>query len=368
MWIKGLKSEVTELLQVVSKAVRARTTLPILSGIFLEAKNGKLKAFSTDLEFSLIKEIGVNVLGEGKTVIPARYFMEVVKNLPEGVLEMKVDAESGVLNLVCQGSDFIFKTLPAEEFPREPEKPEKGAFSVSLDSTTLSNLLQSVVKSASKGETRADLRGVLIKAGSGCLEACATDTYRLALRKVTLKGVKEEKEAIVPAVAVEEVIKLLDDLSVEAKLTFLESQLLVETEAFTGYIRLIEGQFPNYQGLIPGTTETEVETSREELLEALKRLQVFSEAGTVEFRAQGEKLSLAASSQVVGKGLVELEAEIKGPEVTLGFNSTYLQDGLRAVKGEKVRIGLQTAEKPALLTSPEDENFFYLVMPVRIPY
>lgn len=367
MWIKGLKSEVGEVLRVVGKAVKVRTTLPVLSGVFLEAKDGKLKAFSTDLEVSLIKEIKVNVLNEGKVVVPARYFSDVIKNLPEGVIELKVENEDNVLKLSCEGNEFSFNTFQPEEFPKEPEKPGEDLFYLSIEAITLSELFQSVVRSASKDEARINLNGVLLKIGQGLIEACATDTYRLALRRAAVERVPEGREVIIPAAVAEETVKLLADLEGKIKLYFLENQLLIESNDFTEFIRLIEGQFPNYQGLIPDTFETEVLVSREDLSEGLKRLQVFSDSGTVEFKVGEGKLSIAAASQVVGKGSVQVEASVKGPEITLGFNSTYLQDGLRPMRGEKVKIGLQSAEKPALFASPEDENFVYLVMPVRMP-
>lgn len=373
MWIKVLKSEFMEVLNVVGKAIKARaagTTLPVLSGIYLEAKGGKIKAFSTSLDISLIKTINANVLSGGKVVVPARYFIDVVKSLPEVVLELKSGGEGKILDLTCDGNQFSFNTFHPEEFPREPERPGKGAYFLSIDSQTLVDLLQSVVRSASRDEARPNLNGVYIKLTSDYIEACATDTYRLALRKSPVKeSLKEGQELLIPAAVVEETIKLLAETEGEVKVYFLENQLLVESNDFTEFIRLIDGQFPSYQGLIPEETETQLILGREELIEALKRLQVFSVsagASTIELRITEGKVSLAAGSQEVGKGQVELEAEINGPQVTLGFNLNYLQDGLRAMRGEKVRIGLQSGEKPALLSSPEDENFFYLVMPVRM--
>ncbi len=373
MWIKVLKSEIMEVLNVVGKAIKARTTgttLPVLSGIYLEAKESKIKAFSTSLDISLIKTINANVLSDGKVVVPARYFIDVVKSLPEVVLELKADEEGKILNLTCDGNQFSFNTFHPEEFPKEPERPKKGAFSLSIDSQKLVDLLQSVVRSASRDEARPNLNGVFIKVTSDFIEACATDTYRLALRKSPVKeSLKGSQELLIPAAVVEETIKLLAETEDEVKVYFLENQLLIESKDFTEFVRLIEGQFPSYQGLIPEETETQVILNREELIESLKRLQVFSVsagAGTIELRTTEGKLSLAAGSQGVGKGQVELEAEINGPQVTLGFNLNYLQDGLRAMRGEKVRIGLQSGERPALLSSPEDENFFYLVMPVRM--
>lgn len=370
MWIKVLKSELTEVLNVVGKAVKVRatlTTLPVLSGIFLEAKEGNLKAFSTSLDLSLIKTIKANTLSDGKVVVPARYFIDVVKSLPESVLELRSDEENRVLNLSCDGNQFSFNTFHPEEFPKEPDKPAKDTFYINIETQVLADLFQSVVRSASRDEARPNLNGVLLKVGSDFIEACATDTYRLALRRSPIKeSLKENKEVLLPATVVEETIKLLTETDTKARLFFLENQLLIETEAFTEFVRLIEGQFPSYSGLIPETTETEVLIGREELMDSLKRLQVlFSNTGTIEFQVAEGKLRLAALSENIGKGQVELAAEVSGPEVTLSFNSNYLQDGLRAVKGEKVKIGFQSGERPALFSSPEDKDFSYLVMPIR---
>lgn len=373
MWIKVLKSEIMEVLNVVGKAIKARTTgttLPVLSGIYLEADDGRIKAFSTSLDFSLIKTISTNVLSSGKVVVPARYFIDVVKSLPEAVLELKADEEGKMLNLTCDGNQFSFNTFHPEEFPKEPEKPGKGAHFLLINSQTLVDLLQSVVRSASRDEARPNLNGIFIKLTPDYIEACATDTYRLALRRSPIKeNLKESKELLIPVAVVEETIKLLTEAEDKVKMYFLENQLLVESKDFTAFIRLIEGQFPSYQGLIPEVTETQVIVGREELIESLKRLQVFSVsagAGTIEFKTTESKLNLVAGSQGVGRGQVELGADTSGPEVALGFNLNYLQDGLKAMRGEKVKIGLQSGERPALLSSPEDENFFYLVMPVRM--
>jgi DNA polymerase-3 subunit beta len=374
MWIKSVRSDLLESLQLAIKAVSTRSTLPILSGLYLEAKNDEVILYGTDLEITVITKFKSNVIEEGKSVIPAKTFLDITRNLPEGVVEIKQGGVGNQVEISCEKSLFNLNTFNEEDFPKMPEF--KGEKKIEFEAALLNTALDKVVKSVSKDETRPVLTGVLFEGKRENLKLVATDSYRLSLFELkggSFSGV----EVIVPGRVLDELVRSTSKF--EGKIqTFLgESEISFKIDGLPkgGEVifasRLIEGQFPNYSQLIPKSFESEVYTSRDELLQALKRITVFSDNNPikVEFISEGEEkntLKISTSSSELGSAYSEVEAEVKGKSGEIAFNPSFLLEGVEKIPGERIFIGVQSSTKPALLKPVQEGNFLYLLMPVRI--
>ncbi len=374
MWIKFLRSDLLEALQLAIKAVSTRSTLPILSGLYLSAKNDEVILYGTDLEITVIARFKSNVIEEGKSVIPAKAFLDITRNLPEGIVEIKQGGAGNQVEISCEKNFFNLNTFNEEDFPKMPQFKEGKK--IEFEAALLNTALDKVVKSVSKDETRPVLTGVLFEGKRENLKLVATDSYRLSLFELK-NGSFSGVEVIVPGRVLDELVKATSKF--EGKIqTFLgESEISFKIDGLPkgGEVifasRLIEGQFPNYSQLIPKSFESEVYTSRHELLQALKRITVFSDSNPIkiEFFSEEEKeniLKISTSSPELGSAYSEVEAEVKGKSGEIAFNPAFLLEGVEKILGEKIFIGVQSSTKPALLKSAQEESFLYLLMPVRI--
>jgi DNA polymerase-3 subunit beta len=254
--------------------------------------------------------------------------------------------------------------LPAEEYPRFAEP---GGDPLTLEVTDLSTALKQVVAAASADEARPNLTGVLLAAEGGGLRLVATDSYRLAVRDLPGASVLAEGQSvIVPSRALAELARVLPSAGqVELRLGERDASFQVGTTRLT--TRLIEGEFPNYRGLIPSSYPNRLTVGREALLEAVRRVKLMArEATPVRLVMQADGLELVAITQDVGQAHEQLDAKFEGTELTVAFNPEYLLTGIEVTPGDEVVISTLDALKPAVLRSTEGDEFLYLLMPVRV--
>ncbi len=364
MWFKTVKSSFLEILQTVQKAVSIRTTLPILTGIKFQLKGEKLSLSATDLEISIYSEFEVNTLSEGEIVIPARPLIDVIKNLPEAIVEVKADFQSSQVNITCEKSSYFLKTFSPEDFPKIPES---NGSNIDLPSRDFKETIRQVIKSASRDETRPILTGVLVLISKNQCKMVATDSYRLAVKEVEIKtNLKEKFKLIIPARTLDELTKIMSEESETIRLGLLENQIAFKINEIKVFSRLIEGQFPNYQQLLPEKYETRIIAKKEDLISVIKRVSVLSPNSPIRISVLKDKLRFYSSAQDIGEASEELDVKIEGEGVNVAFNPTFLLDGLSCFSEEEVFFELQGETKPALLRAPEQSEFLYLVMPVRV--
>ncbi|MDI6689966.1 MAG: DNA polymerase III subunit beta [Actinomycetota bacterium] len=396
MRIRTAKSNFLEAVQTASRAVSARSTLPILSGIFLrtsygsEKQENKLLLCSTDLEISIKCEVDVTVQSPGSIVIPARLLNDIIRNLPEATIEMYLDS-SNQLNIICGKSKFLIRVLSPEDFPRFPEIIPKDGFTT--EPGILLNVIRQVIKSVSRDETRPVLTGVLVNIEGNKLKMVATDGYRLAVR-VAETGFpygsddaenKKKLDVIIPARTLEELTKIIsshqDEVS-EVGIEATENQIIfnlnLSTEAATDrkitlISRLIEGQFPNYQQLLPEGYELRLEIERDQFINALRRVSLLAQNNPVKLKIDDEQMKISAITYDVGEAMEEIEVKPclptgrnSGGGMEIAFNPQFLLDGLVSVGEEKIAFEMTSPIKPALLKPSGPENFLYLIMPVRL--
>jgi DNA polymerase-3 subunit beta len=352
-------------LGTASRATASRGgALPVLAGIRAQLRGDVLTLTGHDLELTISVEMsdGVRGGGDGVGVLPARLVSDVVKSLPPGAVEVEVEGEQA--SITAGRSEFTLRVFPVEEYPRLPE-PSGDA--VTIDAAELGAALKQVVPAASGDDARPILTGVLVTAEADGLRLVATDSYRLAVRDLPGQSVLAEGQSVlVPSRALNDLTKVLGGVG-ELTLRLGERDASFEAGPVRLTTMLIEGDFPNYRGLIPSAHPNRLTVGRDALLEGVRRVKLLArEATPVRLGMSAEGLALVAVTQDVGEAREYLDAKYEGTELTVAFNPDYLLQGVEVMPGDEVVIETVDSLKPALVKSPEHTDFLYLLMPVRV--
>lgn len=357
------QSELLNALSIVQKGVSARTTLPVLAGIYVEAQGDEVTFQTTDLELSIQYTATALVEEEGRTVLPGKLIVDIVKNLPDAAVH--VSAEDFDAVITCESSSFSIKCLNPVDFPGFPKVTPEQQIKIPFD--VFSSMARKVCRVVSKDESRAILTGVLITAEDGALKMVATDSYRLAVTETPLDGV-EEFSAVIAGTFIADLAglpKTGDDIS----LALAENQIIVSYRDTVFVNRRIEGRFPNYKQLIPASYETRCVMPKSAFSSAVRRASLLDHSGSqVRFsiNVASQTIQLTSATQDVGSTQEIVKAQIEGSDVEIGFNSYYVNEGLSAMDSDEVALEIQSSLKPGIIKGAGDERYLYLVMPVRI--
>ncbi len=362
-------------LALVSRGVSARSTIQLLGGILLEATSGgSVRLSATDMEISIQSSSPAEVEEEGRVVIPARIFNDVVRSLPKGELFTLVhDRSEGVVRLSARENEYRIRAYAAEDFPQLPKFDESGAFKMSGEA--LVETVEKVSRSYSRDETRPVLTGILISFEESRVRMVTTDSYRLSIKETELATTFDgSREAIIPARAMQEVGRIFsgsDEEQVEVALS--KNQALFRIGDVLFGTRLIEGNFPEYKRLLPNAFERKISVNREDLVDSLRRVNLFAQRQTppvpVSLAFSDGAVEVSVRNGEVGEAREKLSANSED-EFHISFNPSYLLDGVSAVDSEKVLFKLNESLQPGLIVPENDENgeesdFLYLIMPMR---
>ena len=331
---------------MVLKGVATRSTLPILSGVFLEADNDSLTLQTTDLELSVQYTVAALVEQPGRAVVPGKLFADIVKNLPDAAVHVEADEENAVIT--CDTASFSFKALNPDEF---------------------SSMVRRVARVVSKDESRAILTGVLITIEDGRLKMVATDSYRLAITEAELpEYAGEEFQAVIAGTFLQD-IAALPKTDGPVSFALAENQIVVTYQDTVFVNRRIEGNFPNYRQLLPDSHTTRVSMPVEHLVAGVRRASLLGQSSSpvrFDINIASQTTQLSSVAQDVGSAQETIACSGEGEDVEIAFNYAYLLDGLAAVGTDEVFLEVQSSLKPGIFKAAEPENFLYLVMPVRI--
>jgi DNA polymerase-3 subunit beta len=357
------RDALSEALQTVQRGVSSRPGIPALTGVLLEAEEGgDLTLTTTDLEVSARLSIDVQVQESGAALVPARLLGDTVKSLSDAPVEFEADRAQAQIR--CAAYEGALRLLPVEDFPG---LQEPAGTTVTVEAGALAEAVGQVARGASRDEARPVLTGVLVEISREGVVMAATDSYRLAVRELVASA-DDEGRAIVPERALSEAGRAAaTDEKAQVEIRVDESQVSFRVGRLNLTSRLIEGEFPNFRQLLPETHESRLIVSRQQLLDAVRRVGLLARDTTpvrLEFNALGVKLS--SSSPDLGQAVETVEARYEGEDLTVAFNPQYLIDGLTASVGESVRLDVRDGLKPGVVRGESDE-FTYLVMPVRLP-
>jgi DNA polymerase-3 subunit beta len=358
------RDELVRQLSVVSRALSARSTVQILSGILLEATDGRLSLAATDMELSLQASLDANVDEAGKVVIPGRLLVDLARLLPDSEVSVAYRLEDGVVEISCGTANYKLHTFGVEDFPRLPDPGAAPLYAI--DREALVNTATKVSRSASRDESRPVLTGILVRFEPGKVVMAATDSYRLSVKETPLKGEAPELEAIVPARALGELARIAQGGD-ELELGVHENQVVFMTGGAVLTTRRIDGQFPNYSQLLPEAFEHELKLSREEFLDVVRRVSVMSQRNSpLRLRFAEGELTVSALTPDLGEAHESMPAPFSGEPLEIGFNPNFLRDGIESIESDEIRFNLISPLRPCVLDA-EGEDFRYLIMPIRLP-
>ena len=357
------RDELTRALGIVSRGVSTRTTVQILAGILLQASGEKLDLAATDMELSLRTSLEAQVEAEGSVVVPGRLLLELARLLPGEEVSIEHKLEEAAVEVRSGSATYRLHTYNAEDFPRLPDAAAADRHEV--DREMLLETVARVSRSASRDESRPVLTGVLMRFEPGKLVMAATDSYRLSVKETATEGSVPELEAIVPARALGELVRIAQ-AGEGIELGVHENQVVFSTGDALLTTRRIDGQFPNYRQLVPEAFDHELTLPRDELLDVVRRVAVMAQRNSpLRLRFAEGELMVSAQTQDVGEARESLPVSFAGEPLEIGFNAEFLRDGVESVSGEQLRLKLISPLRPAVLQG-EDDDFLYLIMPIRL--
>ncbi|MBT9174917.1 MAG: DNA polymerase III subunit beta [candidate division WS2 bacterium] len=353
-------------MQTVQRAVAARTTLPILSNILMEARDGILKLFATDLEIRIECEVPAEVKENGIITVPAKLLQELVNNFSSEEMYLKTDEEKQILSISCGEGNYRLNTLTAEEYPSLPEV--KKGINLKFSSSLLKDMIKSTIFAAAPStESRVVLTGVFFEVKEDKLTLVATNAHRLVVKIGEIKKVKEGISKILPTKALQEVSRLIQDEE-EVDILISEKQVKFTLKNSLIYSRCIEGQFPPYQQVIPSSIpKITWKVKSADILSSTKRVSSIAKEDTnvVRLRTIDNKLSIEALTQDVGFGQETVNIEKKGEDIEIAFNAEYLLDFLQKAESEILVFELNAPETATVIKPQDEENYFYVIMPIK---
>jgi DNA polymerase III subunit beta len=357
------RDELTRALGIVSRGVSTRTTVQILAGILLQASGEKLDLAATDMELSLRTSLEAQVEAEGSVVVPGRLLLELARLLPGEEVSIEHKLEEAAVEVRSGSATYRLHTYNAEDFPRLPDPAAADRHEV--DREMLLETVARVSRSASRDESRPVLTGVLMRFEPGKLVMAATDSYRLSVKETATEGSVPELEAIVPARALGELVRIAQ-AGEGIELGVHENQVVFSTGDALLTTRRIDGQFPNYRQLVPEAFDHELTLPRDELLDVVRRVAVMAQRNSpLRLRFAEGELTVSAQTQDVGEARESLPVSFAGEPLEIGFNAEFLRDGVESVSGEQLRLKLISPLRPAVLQG-DDDDFLYLIMPIRL--
>lgn len=358
------RSYLATALGVAGRAVSSRNTLPILSNVLLETEDDRLKLTATDLDTAIRCVIPAAVAENGAVAVPAGILNDVVSKLPDAPVTLEM--QDGKVTVRCGKSDYMILSLPAEDFPVVPEVTE--GTDIVLPQARLKEMLRLTTFAASKEETRSLLMGVLFEARNSALTLVATDTHRLAWKRATLgEEVSQPVTAIVPAKPLAEMERVLkDSMEDMVHVRFGASQVQFETEQVTLVSRVLDGQFPNYEKVIPKNVERKITFERTDMLDAVRRVYIVAKQSSEKaiVTTKGDLLEMTAESQEVGRAYEEVPIAMDGDNLTIAFNARYLMEVLNILNDDQITLELTGSLNPGILKT-QDSDFLYVVMPMQ---
>ncbi|MFH1846109.1 MAG: DNA polymerase III subunit beta [Candidatus Omnitrophota bacterium] len=359
------KESLIEGIQIVQNAVSLKSSLPILSNVLIDVTGGTMKMTATDLDIGISATISVECEQEGSITVPARKFFDIIRALPDGSEIAITLKKNNFVSIKSGKSAFKIIGLPKEEFPQLPLFKNKD--SITINQKKLKEMLTLTDFAVSKDDTRYILNGLLFNIKEDKIRLVATDGRRLAAidRTLTTKTLTEKK-AIIPTKALVEVKRMLKDEG-DIKIEFSENQVLFDFSNSFIISRMIEGEYPNYQNVIPEKTQQEIRVSREAFLSATKRASIFTDQDSMAIKLdiKKKKMTISKNTPYLGEAKEEIDIEYTGTEdIEIGFNPKYLIDVLKCLDGEEVALEVTSPNKPGVIRWGDE--YTYVILPMQL--
>jgi DNA polymerase III subunit beta len=360
-----LQQDFLPAIQTVSRSAGIRATLPVLSNILIASEESRLKIAATNLEIGVIKRINAEVTDPGEITVPAKTLLDVINGLPPTNIEIETTGE--VMTIKAGKFKASINGISANEFPAIPITTDKGIIFKKESLVSSSQILFA----AAVDEGRPTLTGILTQASGGKLDLVATDGFRLAHRLVSLADSEVNFKSLIPRRTFEEIVRIIgEDKADEVEVTTTpgQNQILFKIGLTTVSSRLIEGNFPSWERIIPQNLVTRAILEKDEFLKATKLASVFAknEANIITLSVTKGKINLSSEAKELGGQQNELEGEIEGDELKIAFNARFLIEAISAVPSSQLSLEFSGPLSAALIKPIGIEGLEYIIMPVRI--
>jgi DNA polymerase III subunit beta len=362
------KKDLEQALSISSKAISPKSPLPILSHFLFRAETGNLKVSATDLEIGIECSVKAQVIEEGSFTTPARTIQEIVNLLPDEDLQLLKEREELVIK--SSASEYKLMTLSPDEYPIIPR------FESSPDFVILQKDLRDAIRNvafaaASQEETRAVLTGILVLLKGKSADFIATDGRRLAKMKSHVERSRDQElKFIIPGRTLVEISKFLRDPEDRISVSIKGGQVLFEMNTIFVLSRILEGKYPEFGQVIPESTNKKLTLGRQKFLMAIKRALIMAQEKQnprlLKLQIKKDKVIIRANTPDLGSAYEEVPAEVEGGQVEVAFNGQYFMDVLTNIQSEKITFELTDAESPSIIKVEGNDNYLYVLMPVRI--
>jgi DNA polymerase-3 subunit beta len=375
MKVTVLQESLARGLSIVSRAVSPRSTLPVLSNVLVASDEGRLRLSATNLELGITCWIGARIEEEGSTTVPARTIVDLVGTLPQEQVSLSLAAATQTLNVRCGASNTDIKCIDAQEFPPLPVPDMEGA--ILLNIADFKDMISQVAFAASVDEARPVLMGVLVAVEGETITMAAADGFRLSVRKGTLsQPAIQPVTAIIPARALSELARVASDGNETISMVMPKGrgQVIFRMKEVEVVSQLIDGNFPDYQQIIPRSYKSRTILSTPALLKACKQAEIFAREGSnvarLDIKSAGDlepgAVEISAQSEETGSNETIVAATIEGVGLLIAFNVKYMREVLEVIKSPNVALETSAANAPGVIRPVGEDNFLHVIMPMHL--
>ena len=365
------KEKLLRCINSVVRGVPTRTTMPILEGIFIQTNENKVKMTTYDLELGIEYIVDCDVIEEGNTVVNATMFSEIIRKLPDAEIKITVN-ENKLLVIECEGSLYKLSTMNPEEYPELPKIDIEH--SITTEQRTLKDMIKKTIFAVSIEENRPIFTGCLFETVNNKINVVAIDGSRMGWISTFLTEKTNSFKAVIPGKTLNEVNKILTDSFDSIKIGIAKNQAVFEMENCKIVTRLLEGEFLNYQNVIPGTWETKIRINKSILQNCLERVSLISSSSVekekkypVKIKIEIGKVILSCTNQT-GDAKEEIYIETEGKPLEIGVNPKYFLDALKVIEDEEIFIEFGSNISPCIIKPIEEtaQEYVYMILPIRI--
>ena len=363
------KENILKALNSVIKGVASKTTKPILEGILIQTNENEIKLTTFDTEIGIEYIMDCEIIEQGSTVVNATMFNEIIRKLPDSEISITLN-ENNLLEIECEGSLYKLTTMNPDEFPELPKIEVEN--SIELEQNVLKNMIRKTIFAVSTEENRPIFTGCLFEVENNKLNVVAVDGFRLALRTIFLQEKVNDFKAVIPGKTLNEVNKILLDSFETVRIGISKNQALFEMEKCKVVTRILDGEFLNYKSVIPTTWETRIKVNKENLQNSFERISLIATSSIekekrypVKVTIDIGKVTISCTNQA-GEAKEEIYVSTEGKNMEVGFNPRYFLDSLKAIEEEEVFVEFGTNISPCLVKSVENNEYTYMILPIRL--
>ncbi|KKT80906.1 MAG: polymerase III subunit beta protein [Parcubacteria group bacterium GW2011_GWF2_44_8b] len=365
MKIECIKEQLEEVLNKADKIAGKNITLPVLAGFYLDARQNSLSIKATNLDLGISLTLPVKVIESGIVVVPAHVISSFISSLSKD-RNITINTKNQVLEIKTSSTKTSIKTLPSEDFPVIPEIGEDKVFS--MPTRDLLFGIKSVLYAAAVGSIKPELSSISITYEGEFLTFAATDSFRLAEKKIRVKKVPHFKQILIPQKNAMEIVKIFDKGDEEISISIEEHQMALRAQNIYLTSRIVEGIFPDYRQIIPKETTSKAVLLKQDLINSLKTSLIFSDTFnqlTLKLSPKAKSFEIESKNVTIGESVHTVESVLEGDNISINVNHRYFTDCFQSIMTDSVSLSFSGQAKPIIIQGVGDASFLYLVMPMN---